>query len=58
MKVKIVKVPGDNHCFFHSVIYHLKDTTNNALKLKLSVKQLRCLVAKTISKISNKSFNK
>ena len=58
MKVRIVNVPGDNHCFFHSIIHHLKPIANSSLKLKLSVKKLRALVAKTISKISNNNINK
>ena len=58
MKVKIVNVPGDNHCFFHSIIHHLKPSANSSLKLKLSVKKLRTLVAKTISKISNNNIDK
>jgi hypothetical protein len=58
MKVQIIKVPGDNHCFFHSMIHHLKRNTNSSLKLKLSVKKLRTLVAKTISKLSNNDIDK
>ena len=58
MKLKIIKVPGDNHCFFHSIIHHLKPNANSSLKLKLSVKKLRTLVAKTISKISKNNIDK
>lgn len=58
MKVQIVNVPGDNHCFFHSIIYHLKPTANNSLKQKLSVKSLRTIVARTISKISKSNIDK
>ena len=58
MKVKIVNVPGDNHCFFHSIIHHLKPFANSSLKLKLSVKKLRTIVAKSISQISNNNVDK
>ena len=58
MKVRIVNVPGDNHCFFHSIIHHLKPISNSSVKLKLSVKKLRIVVAKTISKISNNNIDK
>ena len=58
MKVRIINVPGDNHCFFHSIIHHLKPISNSSVKLKLSVKKLRIVVAKTISKISNNNIDK
>jgi len=58
MNVRIVNVPGDNHCFFHSIIHHLKPIANSSLKLKLSVKKLRTIVAKSISQISNNNVDK
>ena len=58
MKLRIVKVLGDNHCFFHSIIHHLKPTANSSLKVKLSVKKLRTIVAKSISQISKNNIDK
>lgn len=55
---KIIKVPGDGNCFYHSILHHLHSTSSRSSIKKMTVSYLRNLTATAIKKLYSKSEEK